>query len=366
MPKLKRMSLDTETTGLDLEHGCMPYFVSMCDEEGDVHYWEADVDPDTRRPIWPQETLREIENTINGADELVLQNPKFDFKALGKLGICKEPPWGKIKDTLMAGHLLCSNQPHDLTTMAAIYLRLNIQPYEDNLEVAIKEAKKVCTRKYPNWQLAKKDRPDMPSAKSKVWKSDGWLPRAIAEAEGYPEDHDWWTVLAKYGNTDSEVTLPLYLRQRNLLIKKKLWKIYLVRLKLLPVIFQMETNGVTMSRTRLSELYERLLGEAEECRTACIDLADGEIEDLPINGMSNDLRYVLFEKYGLKSIKKTKTGAQSADKFVLDHWIVTLPESSRQWKFVNNLRRYRKRKTAIGYMNSYQKFWLPLPTENHD
>jgi DNA polymerase I-like protein with 3'-5' exonuclease and polymerase domains len=384
MPKLQERiySLDCEATGLDLMHGARPFFVSMCDQEGQISYWEADVDPLTRKPKWNPDDLNEAHRLTHSADRLVLQNPKFDFKALDTVGLSDWGPggadwgwpWHKTFDTLMAGHLLCSNQPHDLTTMAMIYLRLNIQPLEDKLEVATKEARKIARHKYPDWQLAQEGLASMPSCKGgtkkdkkgnvkedgKKWKYDSWLPRAIAKAEGYPQDHDWWHVLADYGNGDSAVTLPLFLKQEQLLVKQGLWKIYLEGLKLLPVIYQMEANGMTMSSSRLNELYTRLSKEVEECRAKCMELADGEIEDLPVNGMSNALRYVLFEKFALKSSKKTDTGKPSGDKFVLDHWLATLPEVSKPWQFVNSLRKYRKRKTAIGYMNAYQKFWLPL------
>ncbi len=360
MPKASQqiISLDCEATGLDLMHGARPFFISTCDQEGTIRYWDADVDPLTREPTWQYEDLCEIDELIESADLLVLQNPKFDAKAISFYGLLKHWDWSKVVDTLMAGHLLVSNQPHDLTTMAMIYLRKNIQPLEDALEVATKEAQKIAKREFPDWQLARKDRPDMPSAKEKTWKYDSWLPRAVAQAKNYPSDHNWWNVLADYGNGDSSVTLPLYLKQEQLLVKAGLWKIYKERLKLLPVIYEMEANGMTMSRSRLEELYGKLTTEAEQCRQQCIELADGEIEDLPVNGMSNALRYVLFEKFALKSNKKTPKGAPSGDKFVLDHWLATLPEQSNQWQFVNNLRRYRKRKTALGYMDSYQKFWI--------
>jgi DNA polymerase I-like protein with 3'-5' exonuclease and polymerase domains len=362
MPRIKECvySLDTETTGLDLAHGAQPYFITLCDLSGDITCFEADVDPLTRKPRWSSKELASIEDHVRLADRLVLQNPRFDFKALRTLDIDIEDMLDKVDDTLTAGHLLVSNQPHDLTTMALIYLRVNIQPLEDALEIATKEAIKIARSKYPDWQLAKKGRADMPSAKDKTWKYDAWLPRAVAKAEGYSEDHNWWTVLAEYGNGDSGITLPLFLRMKQLLESKNLWRIYEERMKLLPVIYKMELNGMTMNRGRLDELYSRLTTEAEECRVDCIELADGEIEDLPVNGMSNALRHVLFEKFALKSTKKTKGGKESGDKFTLDHWLVTLPETSRPWKFVNNLRRYRKRKTAIGYMNSYRKFWLNL------
>ena len=176
MPALNKItySLDTEATGLDIRHGAKPYLVTMCEPSGANIYWEADVDPLTRQPLWEQEDLEEIQQHIDEADELVLQNTKFDFHALESIGI-KPPPFSKVKDTLISGHLLCSNQPHDLTTMVMLYLRLNVQPLEDAMEVAVKEAAKIAKRSFPDWQLAKKDRPDMPSAKEKTWKYDCWF-----------------------------------------------------------------------------------------------------------------------------------------------------------------------------------------------
>jgi DNA polymerase I-like protein with 3'-5' exonuclease and polymerase domains len=361
MPSLKQriIALDCETTGIDLHHGAKPFFVSTCDQGGNIHFWEADVDPLTREPHWSRSDLLEIQDTIDSADKLILQNPKFDFRALSMIGIRDDWPWHKTFDTLMAGHLLISNQPHDLTTMVMVNLRVNIQPFEDRLEAAVKEAIKFVKKEHPDWLIGKEGLTCMPSAKEKTWKYDTWLPRTIASLEGYSEDHHFWTVLEDYGNTDSSVTLPLYLVQERTLVRLGLWSIYQARMRLLPSIYRMEAAGMTMSRERTYELSNRMLEETAQCREECIKQADGEIEDLPVNGMSNALRHVLFEKFALTSPKKTKGGKQSADKYVLDHWIATLPEKSRPWKFVNSLRRYRKRKTALGYLASYEKFWLP-------
>ena len=361
MPKLEQKiySLDTEATGLDLRHGAKPFFVTICTGE-DTWCWEAEVDPLTRQPKWAKSDLLEIDQTISEADLLILQNPRFDVRGLETIGLAKNFPWDKVFDTLMAGHLLVSNQPHDLATMVMINLRINIQHLEDELEVAVKEATKIAKKAYPDWHLAKVGRSDMPSAKSKTWKYDSWLPRKIAIAEGYREDHPWYYVLENYGNGDSGVTRPLGLRQQSLLQKKGLWKIYKERLKLLPVIYDMETCGMTMSESRTRDRYDTFTQEADDCKQRCLEIVDHEIEDLPVNGVSNDLRYAVFDKLGLVSTKKSKkTGKPSMDKFVLDHWIATLPETSKGWKFVKSLRSYRKRKTAIGYIDSYRKFWLP-------
>ena len=110
------ISLDTETTGLDLRHGAKPFLVTTCNEDMVNCYWEWDVDPLTRQPIVPVEDLHEINDVIASAETLVLQNPKFDYAALrtvmdGKDGRPKLWwDWSKVRDTLLAGHLLASNQ----------------------------------------------------------------------------------------------------------------------------------------------------------------------------------------------------------------------------------------------------------------
>jgi hypothetical protein len=42
------LSLDTETTGLDVYHGARPFFITTCNEQGEQQYWEWDVDPETQ------------------------------------------------------------------------------------------------------------------------------------------------------------------------------------------------------------------------------------------------------------------------------------------------------------------------------
>ena len=116
------ISLDTEVVGLDFFHGCKPYLVTTCSDDGSQRYWEWDVNPYTRQPIIPHEDILEIEQVMHDADLIVLHNAKFDAHALRTIGI--ELPWPKVRDTLLAGHLLGSNLPHNLTDMAVQYLSL--------------------------------------------------------------------------------------------------------------------------------------------------------------------------------------------------------------------------------------------------
>ena len=176
-----RLSLDTETTGIDPYHGSCPFFVTLCDEEGNQTFWEWDVDPLTRQPVIPSGDLDELDGMIETADELVLQNAKFDVTALATIKMPHGPwPWGVTHDTLMAGHLLASNQPHDLTTMALVYLGVNIKPYENDLKQAVKEARAIAKHQYPEWAVARVGDAEMPSVKGGAGAGDYLPPRAVA------------------------------------------------------------------------------------------------------------------------------------------------------------------------------------------
>lgn len=448
------ISLDTECTGLDFKHGAKPYLVTTCDEDGSQTFWEWDVDPLTREPQYTQEDIDDIVDMVSlprsydAPDGIVLQNAKFDVQALASL---KESfgrlwRWENTWDTLIAGHLLASNQPHDLTSMALIYTGVNVQPYEDAIQEATKAARRLCQRKdspYSDWAIARIGRPDMPSAKGKVWKADMWLPRAIAKAEGYltgecrvvnkrkdPFDvyigrgsiwgnpfiigkhgsrkevtqkyrkrlrnnqellgrlhhldgktlgcfckplachgdvlveevaklrHPWWDVCSIYANSDSAITLALFKAQEKLLKERGHWGLYLERLKLPPILYKMQHQGITLNRKRTEYRYATFKSTADQCKEVCLSIAEGELEDLPATGVSNALRGVVFEKLGLVPNKQTKTGNSSMDKSVLEHWLATLPKRSKAYTFIRNLQMYRKRKTAMSYIESYRKFWL--------
>lgn len=358
------ISLDTETNGLDFKHGAKPYLVTSCDEAGDVTYWEWDVDPLTREPIIPDEDLEEIRELIEGETEgLVLQNPKFDAAAIATIIPDLKWPWHLTHDTLLAGHLLASSQPHDLTTMALVYLSINIQPLEDAVEKECAIARRLVRSRFPDWRIAKKDLPEMPSAKEKVWKFDMWLPRAVAKAEERPENDSWWTVLSDYANADSSVTLPLFQKQRSLLEQRGLWEIYLERRKLLRIVYGMESKGITLSSERLEKQQEECREQSEEAGRVCLGIAESYGYDLtlPKSGNNGSLTSFVFDVLKLEPIKvSAKTGAPSLDKSTLEVYEVELPERSKALTFIRALKGKRKRDTALSYMEGYRRYWRAL------
>ncbi len=370
------ISLDCETTGLDINHGAKPFMVQVCKENGEQQWWEWHVNPDTRKPDIPKRDLGQIQSMILDADYIVLQNPKFDVAALqsafGIYGLELDWDWSKTYDTLLAGHLLGSNEPHDLTSMALLYLDVNVQPFEDAIKKATKEARRMCQSKdskYSDWRIAKAGLPEMPSAKGEVWKNDMWLPRAMVRYEDHPDvrtdKHPWNTVCSDYGNSDSEVTLALFLRQRELLKERGLWKIYKERLKILPIVYAMQEKGITINRRRLEELQTEYLAESQKAGRICTNIAEsyGYNLKLPRGSNNNSLKNFVFGEDGLHLepvSRSKKTGAPSLDKACMEEYLASLPKRSKALKFIETLIGKRRRDTALSYMNGYEKFWLPL------
>lgn len=251
------ISLDTETTGVDIAHGAMPFLVTTADDEGVVRFWEWDVDPLTRRPDIPAQDIADISELIDAADLIYLHNSKFDARALATIDIYL--PWPKVRDTLIAAHLLASNHPHDLTWCCIEYLGVDIEPHELLVKEVTQTCRSIVKRDLPHWKTADEGVPGMPSVKSstkrdedKPWKNDMWLPMALANhlvTGGYEHeqtiDENWLTACSKYANTDSEHTLPLGLEMERLILERGYWKIYEHRLHLMRVNCEMESYGIT-------------------------------------------------------------------------------------------------------------------------
>lgn len=399
---MKRFSLDTETTGIDMYHGARPFFVTVCNEDG-PRFWEWLVNPINRMPMIPRSHVQEISKLTTNAEQLILQNSKFDARALNSIGVPMWD-WAKVDDTLIAGHVLYSNKPHNLTDMALQYLNFNIKPYEDDLEKAVKEAQRYCRSKLKDWRLAKAGHNDMPSAKEKTWKFDTWLPRTLVQFlweesscyqrlremrvderthrftekqlrtislvpgwEYHPPEikaegaHPWWTVLQAYANADSIATWYLWQQQWKYLQARKYEKIYRVQMELVPILYEMEERGLTLSEEKLTNLQDQYHCESYDCATTCMRIAKERNFELtlPKSGLNHSLRDFVFDVLKLPVVARTDSGAPSLDKAALEQYINQL-DNGPELEFVTALRDKRSRDTAITYLESYKRFWLPI------
>ncbi len=362
------ISLDCETTGLDLAHGAMPFLVTTCDDEGVVRFWEWDVDPTTRRPEVPDGDLADIAELVDAADLIYLHNARFDARALATVGL--DLPWGKVRDTLVASHLLATNHPHNLTDLCIEYLGVDIEP----LEVSIKEVVRICRatvkREYPQWRVAREGLPDMPSVKGgsgrdedKPWKSDMWLPRALAEAgtTKYVLEH-WLTACSKYANADSEHTLPLGLELERVIRGRGLWAIYEHRLQLPRVACEMECCGVTAIGEYTEATIQQYGEYVAEAGDALVAIAADHGHDLELSrgaALNNNMREFFYDKLKLPKVYGKKTKGATLDKEAMAEYLATTDGDAHE--FIRLLTEKRQHDTDLSYMEVYRRFWVVVP-----
>ena len=362
-----RISLDTETTGKDIRHGVLPFFVSSGNLDGEVKFWEWLVDPLSRKPNIPKNDIEELNDLVNDADEIVFHNAKFDIPILQAIGVhASKWPWKKVIDTTYYCHLLANTEPKDLATAAAVYLGESIEQYEIDIDDATKEARAIAKKQFPGWVIAGVGVPSIPSQKEKFHKCDMWLPRRLALELNYPPDHYWHRVLREYGAKDAHCTVFLAGVQEEMIETRDLTKIAKFRQQLPEVIERMESVGVSVSGERVAHLQEVYKAEVEELSKKCIHIASthGMKLTIPKSGNNKSLIEFVFsdQGLGLEPIScSDKTGAPSLDKQVIEQYLSTLPPGSEALEFLECLSGIRKRGTSIGYMESYERFWLPTP-----
>lgn len=399
MPRL--LAIDTETTGVDLYHGARPFVVTMAwlDEGADrpeQRTWVWPVDPLTRVPQAPERDLADIGDMIFGlaGDDdahLIGQNIKFDVAALRTILPEFTWPWHRTHDTLIAGHMLASNQPHDLTSMCLQEVGFDLSPLEEAMKKATLKARDYCRRHLPDWLISKAGAEGMPSAgggdgrsarggeSEKSWKFDTWLPLALSDHLGHPPEHEWRTVTGEYAEGDSAATLYLWMAQRPKVEAAGLWPMYeQVRVPLLAVVSEMERRGVTASLERLGRLSAQFAERSEKAAEVCAGVARDMGYDLtlPKSGNNNSLRHFCFGQpvtsretgrtvtvpwLGLPVVKKTPAGHPCLDAKAIEHYLATLPEGSPAHEFVRALAEKRVLDTAQTYMAGYGRFALPLP-----
>lgn len=434
---MKIISLDTEATGIDWKRGAMPFMVQSCAnydrEVGGSKcpawksiYWQWDVCPLTRVVDVQSSDLDDIVQVIDKADVIWIHNAKFDSHALAAIGI--KLPWHKVMCSLMGSHLLASNHKHNLTDTTIEHLGHDIEQYEKNVKAATQRAMGIVKRDFPDWKIAKEDDPDAPSINNsskrdedKAWKSNMWLPIALLLAWDeigvrWDEDNElasWPTVTSDYGCADTDVTLPLGIFMEKRIKEMGCWEIFLERMNLPRIAFDMERRGVTASADNTDAIINEYGLGVAEAQDVCLSIAAeyGHDLQLPAGAAPNDsIREFFFgscvltcplcgketrvkewngdgrvkddEAWCPKCLKKKKSvkqlchvqrnpclnlpkiykvGAKSdaptlnAD--AMEQYRTTLGDG-RPLDFIESLTGMRSRQTAISYAESYKRFWI--------
>lgn len=252
----KILSFDSETTGLDLFHGCKPFLFIASDlfDSQENYAWWGTVDITTREVSWDQEVLEEIQLYLDNAETIVFHNAQFDLRCLEVVGIKIDHLWDKIEDTQVMSHIICpgdmgkeKNIPttnHALKKLAFKYLG-----WPDDEEKLLEEAvKKARTELEPKgYCIARFGHKHFPTAKktAKFWKSDYWL---------VPEE------CLKYAYGDVERTLLLYREFKVAIQRDQLWRVYQERKAQLRLLYNISSAGMQIDKKKaLAKLkeYER-------------------------------------------------------------------------------------------------------------
>ena len=257
------IAIDTETTGPYLHHGCKPFMVTSCDNEGYTKKWEFNVNPYTREPTYDLKTVNNLFRYLSKYDTWVFHNALFDMKALSLLeyrNYDKLLNSVDIHDTMLMAHCLDSLGKKGLKGLALLYLDFP-EGDEKELDKAVLKARRVA--KKLGWAIASDKEDSLKALKDKKGKCDFWLPKCVADLspsgtlDPRTAEH-FSTVCSTYAVGDVERTMGLYIYFRKVLNDKKDWKHYEKnRLCLLPT-YLMKNQGFYLNIKRLPKMLHNL------------------------------------------------------------------------------------------------------------
>lgn len=263
------ISFDTETTGLD-PWGTMgvdrkhwparPFFVSICDPDGQT-YWERwNVDARTRRVIAePSDALVALLEDKSIAK--VAFNAPIDVRGLRLSGLNLR---GRVIDVLLMAHVLDPDAfDKRLKPLCKKWLDITIDDEEAVLKstqkgrAAVRLARMRLARgkpiasdtdlaayaiyEAPQSEYDEKKKTDNDSAKADMWLADPQL-------------------LETYGVKDAERTAMLYLACKDALDRgvagEAGWANYEMEQELQPVVMRMEEKGIAAEKEKVAEIVE--------------------------------------------------------------------------------------------------------------
>lgn len=306
----------------------------------------------------------------------MFQHAKYDLRALSEVGFeiyfstlsdlwddwlvpASEDYKGKVvritcpsyEDTLFASHATSSSSEHGLKAQAVRHLR-----YGDDDEQELKKAVAEATRKAKS--LGMKLTLGMDPTGKRQTGYDYWLPKAVN-----PKNK---TCLA-YAGKDAERTILLWLFYVELMEELGVREQYEKERRLMPVVYKMETSGITYDRTRhrrkIAELQTRETFHEEQAARWARRITDQP--DFNVNS-PKQMKYLLYEVLCLDPPHQTKTGQDSTDAKAMEKLLeATSRPKSPQYhpptaKFLKNVMLSRKYGKATQSLISYEKYSLPV------
>ncbi|OAA24476.1 DNA polymerase I [Kosmotoga sp. DU53] len=285
------ISIDLETSSLD-PHEAKIVGISVAIKDGEgfyipVNHESSDWQADEKQVLQRLKELLEDSGT-----KIVGQNLKFDYEILEKHGI--EPVVPHF-DTMIAAYLLNpDSRRFNLDDLALKFLGYRTTSFSELM--------------------------------NKNQLKDQFEKVSVEEA-------------AKYSVEDADIALRLYRVLSKKLYESDLDNIFhKIEMKLIPVLAELELNGVYMNVESLKNLSEEYEKRLERIREELFELA-GE----PFNPNSpTQVSKILFEKLGLNPPKKTKHGAYSTSAAVLEELVNEHPIIQKLLDY----RKYQKLKST--------------------
>ena len=345
--------LDTETTGVDVFSR-----VFLVATNKKVFEWR--VNTKTRQPLIPSNDREELQSILINSDLIVGHNIKFDYvmlvRTLGEeFRRCWD--WNKVEDTLIASHLVNSASRHNLTDLVKMYLGVDMEEAEEELRQCVMSCRYLV--KDLGWSIACRTNPLTPSASTESWRQDYWIPREAWLILGPDKvDSSWESVCRNYAECDIQATFAIWKRLTQIIKDKKLESIYRERLRLLPIIAEMELSGVGFSPERSFEMEKDLTLELSRNKRTMEALAKkfGVSLKIPVSGTSNDLRNFIVGFLNVK-LKKTDKGRPSICRESLDKALEEFGDYSFEGLFLRALLKYREAAVAREYLRTYQRYY---------
>lgn len=382
MASCNYISLDCETTGTAPFHNSRPFAVSLCWREGlllKTKWFDWFVNPKTRQPIIPKSDIKRIREILYGFNLYVFHNAKFDIRMLELIGVFSPPEkdsphykvfCNRVHDTLIMSHVLDSMEDHGLKPLALKYLDF---PEDDQKELRKKIISLRAKAKRKGWNTAEFGKTPGLSSSDSAWAWDMWLPRAFDKSD---------TSLKRYGVNDAIRTLCLFEVFTSALEQEKLIHLYEEERQLIPIFYEMESEGMPVRRKRIVKHKARLLKIAQLAERRVVFTASHHYGlDKTFNIRSPDqLSRFLFRKLNLpilsrgKPTKKNPKGLPSTNKNDLakiwtDHIGNFANEEGGEREFdkeksnraivVDSLLTHRTYSKGVEALSTYEKLSLP-------
>lgn len=266
----KLFAIDTETTGMDplINNTCVG--ISFCVQEGTAYYLpfghkdmqqlSQDFVVDTLRPIFADPEIKKV-----------FHSAKFDLQALHGIGIQVN---GIVFDTLLAANLVTKDWQR-------IGLKYLSEYYFNEPMLTFQEV--VKDNKYKNFSFVPLD------------------------------------LATRYAAADAHQTLRLKLLLEKELKQEKLMDLYTtIEFPLMPVLYKMEIEGISIDVQLLAELGKKIQYELNEIEVQVGQLANVQMTEVNLNS-PKQVEHLLFTTLLLPPQKKSaKRTGYSTDQEVLE------------------------------------------------